>query len=64
MTWMTLMLAYLAAGALLIPFKHRHAYQSCPKDRDYYVSNLLWWAVPLTWFLAPAVSTASERAGP
>jgi|SoiMethySBSTD1v2_1073268.scaffolds.fasta_scaffold99735_6 protein-S-isoprenylcysteine O-methyltransferase Ste14 len=62
MTWMTLMLAYLAAGALLIPFKHRHAYQSCPKDRDYYVSNLLWWAVPLTWLLAPAVSTALERA--
>ena len=25
MTWLTLMLAYLAAGALLIPFKHRHA---------------------------------------
>ena len=61
MTWLTLMLAYLAACALLIPFKHRHAYQSCPKDRGYYVSNLLWWAVPLTWFLSPAVSTAPER---
>jgi protein-S-isoprenylcysteine O-methyltransferase Ste14 len=61
MTWLTLMLAYLAAGALLIPFKHRHAYQSCPKDKGYYVSNLLWWAVPLTWFLSPAVSTAPER---
>jgi len=62
MTWLTLMLAYLAAGALLIPFNHRQAYQSCPKDRSYYVLNLLWWAVPLTWFLAPAVSTATERA--
>jgi len=62
MTWLTLMLAYLAAGALLIPFEHRHAYQSCPKDRGYYVSTLLWWAVPLTWFLAPAVSTTPERA--
>jgi protein-S-isoprenylcysteine O-methyltransferase Ste14 len=62
MTWLTLMLAYLAASALLIPFEQRHAYKSCQKDRGYYVSNILWWAVPLTWFLAPAVSTAPERA--
>jgi protein-S-isoprenylcysteine O-methyltransferase Ste14 len=62
MTWLTLMLAYLAASALLIPFNHRQAYQSCPKDRSYYVLNLLWWAVPLTWFLAPTVSTPTERA--
>jgi len=61
MTWASLMLAYLVAGALLIPFEHRHAYQTCPKDRAYYVSNALWWAVPLTWFLAPAVTTAMER---
>lgn len=61
MTWLTLILAYLAASALLIPVERRHAYRSCPKDRGHYVSNLLWWAVPLTWFLAPAVSTAPER---
>jgi hypothetical protein len=35
MTWATLMLAYLVAGALLIPFEHRHAYQTSPKDRAY-----------------------------
>jgi protein-S-isoprenylcysteine O-methyltransferase Ste14 len=62
MTWLTLMLAYLAASALLIPSERRYAYQSCPKDRGYYMSNILWWAVPLTWFLAPAVSTPPERA--
>jgi hypothetical protein len=38
MSWLTLMLAFLAAGALLIPFEHRHAYQSCPKDRGYYTT--------------------------
>src|SRR6266545_663035 len=37
-------------------------YKSCQKDRAYYVSNALWWAVPLTWFLAPAISSATERA--
>jgi protein-S-isoprenylcysteine O-methyltransferase Ste14 len=62
MTWVSLMLVFLVAGALLIPFEHRHAYQSSPKDRGYYVSNILWWAVPLTWFLAPSVSTVMERA--
>jgi protein-S-isoprenylcysteine O-methyltransferase Ste14 len=62
MTWASLMLAFLVAGALLIPFEHRHAYQSCPKDRAHYVLNLLWWAVPLSWFLAPSVSTVMERA--
>jgi protein-S-isoprenylcysteine O-methyltransferase Ste14 len=62
MTWVSLMVGFLVAGALLIPFEHRHAYQACPKDRGYYVSNALWWAVPLTWFLAPSVSTAPERA--
>lgn len=62
MTWATLMLAFLVAGALLIPFEHRHAYKSCPKDKAHYVLNLLWWAVPLTWFLAPSVSTVMERA--
>lgn len=61
MTWASLMLAFLVAGSLLIPFEHRHAYQSCPKDRAYYLSNALWWAVPLTWFLAPAISSAAER---
>ena len=62
MTWATLTLAFLVAGGLLIPYERRHAYQSCPKDRAYYVSNALWWAVPLTWLLAPSVSTAPERA--
>jgi protein-S-isoprenylcysteine O-methyltransferase Ste14 len=62
MTWVTFMLAFLIAGALLIPFEHRQAYKSCQKDRAYYVSNALWWAVPLTWFLAPAISSATERA--
>src|SRR5262245_60207853 len=62
MTWVSLMLAFLVAGALLIPFEHRHAYQSYPKDRGYYALNALWWAVPLTWFIAPSVSTAPERA--
>jgi protein-S-isoprenylcysteine O-methyltransferase Ste14 len=61
MTWATLMLAFLAAGALLIPFGHRHAYQSSPKDVVSYLLNALWWAVPLTWFLAPSVSTGVER---
>jgi protein-S-isoprenylcysteine O-methyltransferase Ste14 len=54
MSWVTLMLAYLFVGPLLIPFEHRLAYQSCSKDRAYYLSNALWWAVPLTWFLAPS----------
>jgi protein-S-isoprenylcysteine O-methyltransferase Ste14 len=61
MTWASLMLAFLVAGAFLIPYEFRHAYQSCPKDRGYYVLNLLWWAVPLTWFLWPSVTTAIER---
>jgi protein-S-isoprenylcysteine O-methyltransferase Ste14 len=62
MTWASLMLAFLVAGALLIPYEFRHAYQSYPKDRGYYALNALWWAVPLTWFIAPSVSTAPERA--
>jgi len=60
MTWLTLMLAFLVAGALLIPYGHHHAYRSCPKDRAYYLSNALWWAVPLTWFLAPSLPSAPE----
>jgi len=60
MSWATLMLVYHLIGQLLIPFECRHAYQSCPKDRAYYVSNALWWAVPLTWFLAPSVASAPE----
>jgi len=62
MSWVTLMLAYFVVGSLLIPFEHREAYQSCPKDRAYYVTNVLWWAVPLTWLLAPADTTTTERA--
>lgn len=60
-SWLTLMLAYLVAGALLIPFEHRHAYKSSPKDRAYYAANILWWAVPLAWFLAPSVPFVWER---
>jgi protein-S-isoprenylcysteine O-methyltransferase Ste14 len=62
MSWATLMLVYLVIGPLLIPFEHRQAYQSCPKDRACYVSNALWWAVPLTWFLVPSVPSAPETA--
>src|SRR5262245_21936431 len=61
MTWATLMLAYLVAGALLIPHEHRVAYGQTPKDAFAKALNALWWAVPLTWFLAPSVSTTSER---
>jgi protein-S-isoprenylcysteine O-methyltransferase Ste14 len=62
MTWATLMLAYLVAGALLIPHEHRVAYDRTPKDTFAKALNCLWWAVPLSWFLAPSVSTAPERA--
>jgi protein-S-isoprenylcysteine O-methyltransferase Ste14 len=54
MSWVTLMALYLAGGALLIPFEHRYAYRSCQKDAPYYVLNVLWWGVPMAWFLAPA----------
>jgi len=62
MTWLTLMLAYLVAGALLIPYEHRVAYDRTPKDTFAKALNCLWWAVPLSWLLAPSVSTWPERA--
>lgn len=61
MSWATLMALYLVAGACLIPFEHRYAYQSSPKDKAYYALNVLWWGVPATWFLAPSVPSAWAR---
>jgi protein-S-isoprenylcysteine O-methyltransferase Ste14 len=62
MTWATLMLAYLVAGALLIPYEHRVAYDRSPKDASAYAANALWWAVPLTWLVEPSVPSVWERA--
>jgi protein-S-isoprenylcysteine O-methyltransferase Ste14 len=54
MTWATLMMLFLIVGALLIPYEHQVAYNRAPKDVYAYASNAFWWAVPLSWFLAPA----------
>jgi protein-S-isoprenylcysteine O-methyltransferase Ste14 len=58
MTWATLLLAYLVAGACLIPREHQIAYKRSPKDGVSYLLNVLWWSIPLTWFLAPSVPDA------
>jgi protein-S-isoprenylcysteine O-methyltransferase Ste14 len=62
MSWAPLMLLYFIAGALLIPYERRYSYARSPKDAAYYVSNGLWWGVPLTWFLAPSVPSVWARA--
>jgi protein-S-isoprenylcysteine O-methyltransferase Ste14 len=62
MSWAPLMLLYFIAGACLIPYEHRSTCDRSPKDAVYYLSNGLWWGVPLTWFLAPSVPSIWARA--
>jgi protein-S-isoprenylcysteine O-methyltransferase Ste14 len=62
MSWASLMLLYIVASAFLISYEHRISYARSPRDAAYYVSNGLWWGVPLTWFLAPSAPSAWARA--
>jgi protein-S-isoprenylcysteine O-methyltransferase Ste14 len=63
MTWLTVALLYLVVGALAIPQAHHVAYKQSVRDAGARCANALWWAVPLSWFLAPSVSTAEARLG-
>jgi protein-S-isoprenylcysteine O-methyltransferase Ste14 len=54
-SWALTMAVYLTAGARLIRRENLVVYRFAPKDREYVFLNLLWWAVPLTWLIAPAL---------
>jgi protein-S-isoprenylcysteine O-methyltransferase Ste14 len=61
MTWVTATLLYVLIGALLIPWESQVAFNRCPKDLGARLANALWYAVPLSWFLAPVVPSFEER---
>jgi protein-S-isoprenylcysteine O-methyltransferase Ste14 len=59
--WALAMALYLNAGASLIWRENLVLYRLAPKDREYVLVNFLWWAIPATWLIAPALPCTPAR---